>query len=100
MISIIIGTEDTLAPKAAKAGIPFVAIGNKNQQEAEDRILQVCKKHAIDLIVLARYMRILTPSFVWRYPNRIINIHPSLLPAFRAHRHTRRPLRGGQRLWA
>ena len=36
----------------------------------------------IDLIVLARYMRILTPNFVWRYPNRIINIHPSLLPAF------------------
>ena len=36
----------------------------------------------IDLIVFTRYMRILTPNFVWRYPNRIINIHPSLLPAF------------------
>jgi len=34
------------------------------------------------LIVLARYMKILSPNFVWRYPNRIINIHPSLLPAF------------------
>jgi formyltetrahydrofolate deformylase len=36
----------------------------------------------VDLIVLGRYMRILTPNFVWRYPDRIINIHPSLLPAF------------------
>ena len=34
------------------------------------------------LVVLARYMRIMTPNFVWRYPHRIINIHPSLLPAF------------------
>ena len=42
----------------------------------------MCKKHDIDLIVLARYMRILSPNFVWRFPNRIINIHPSLLPAF------------------
>ena len=81
-ISIIIGTEDALAPMAAKAGIPFVVIGDKNQYEAEEKILQTCKEHDINLIVLARYMRILTPSFVWRYPNRIINIHPSLLPAF------------------
>lgn len=81
-ISIIIGTEDTLAPMAVKAGIPFVVIRDKNQYEAEEKILQACKEHDINLIVLARYMRILTPSFVWRYPNRIINIHPSLLPAF------------------
>jgi len=39
-------------------------------------------KYNIDLIILARYMRILTPNFVWRYPHKIINIHPSLLPAF------------------
>ena len=44
--------------------------------------LQLVDQFDIDLIVLARYMRILTPNFVWRYPNRIINIHPSLLPAF------------------
>src|SRR5437867_1355301 len=40
------------------------------------------KKYDVDLIVLARYMKVLSPNFVWRYPNRIINIHPSLLPAF------------------
>src|SRR5207248_8246929 len=46
------------------------------------RILALTKQYDVDLIVLARYMRILSPNFVWRYPNRIINIHPSLLPAF------------------
>ncbi len=61
---------------------PFVVIDERNQKKAETKILQVCKKYDIDLIVLARYMRILSPNFVWRFPNRIINIHPSLLPAF------------------
>ena len=81
-ISVIIGTEKTLEPMAKKAKIPFVAIEEKNQEKAEAKIIEVCKKYDIDLIALARYMRILTPNFVWRYPNRIINIHPSLLPAF------------------
>ncbi|AFS80107.1 formyl transferase domain-containing protein [Candidatus Nitrosopumilus koreensis AR1] len=81
-ISVIIGTEKTLVPLAKKAKIPFVAVEEKNQQKAEEKIIQICKKYDIDLIALARYMRILSPNFVWRYPNRIINIHPSLLPAF------------------
>ena len=81
-ISVIVGTEKTLSSIAKKAKIPFVMINERNQDKAETKILQVCKKYDIDLIVLARYMRILSPNFVWRYPNRIINIHPSLLPAF------------------
>ena len=81
-ISVIIGTEKTLEPLANKAKIPFVAVEEKNQQKAEEKIIQICKRYNIDLISLARYMRILSPNFVWRYPNRIINIHPSLLPAF------------------
>ena len=81
-ISVIIGTEKTLEPLAKKAKIPFVIINDKNQQKAEEKIIEICKKYNIDLISLARYMRILSPNFVWRYPNRIINIHPSLLPAF------------------
>ena len=81
-ISVIIGTENTLEPLARKAKIPFVLVEEKNQQKAEEEILVICKKYNIDLISLARYMRILSPNFVWRFPNRIINIHPSLLPAF------------------
>jgi len=81
-ISVIIGTEKILEPLAKKAKIPFVVVDEKNQQKAETKIIDICKKYNIDLISLARYMRILSPNFVWRYPNRIINIHPSLLPAF------------------
>ena len=81
-ISVIIGTEKALEPIAKKAKIPFVKVEEKNQTKAEEKIIQICKKYNIDLISLARYMRILSPNFVWRYPNRIINIHPSLLPAF------------------
>lgn len=81
-ISVIVGTEKTLEPLAKKAGIPFVLVDEKEQQKAEDHLIDVTKKYDIDLVVLARYMRIMTPNFVWRYPHRIINIHPSLLPAF------------------
>ena len=81
-ITIIIGTEKTLGSLAKKAKIPFVVVQEKDQQKAEAKIIEICKKYEIDLISLARYMRILSPNFVWRYPNRIINIHPALLPAF------------------
>ena len=81
-ISVIIGTENTLSKLAKKAKIPFVLVNEKDQASAEEKIILISKKYNVDLIVLARYMRILSPNFVWRYPNRIINIHPSLLPAF------------------
>ncbi len=81
-ISVIVGTKKILASVAKKVKIPFVVVDDRNQEKAEEKLLKVCKKFEVDLIVLARYMRILSPNFVWRYPNRIINIHPSLLPAF------------------
>jgi len=81
-IVVLIGTENALMPIAKKVNIPFVLIDEKDQSKAEENIISVIKKFDVDLIVLARYMRILSPNFVWRYPNRIINIHPSLLPAF------------------
>lgn len=82
LISVIVGTQRTLEPLAKKARIPFVLVDEKDQQKAEDRLVEITKRYDIDLVVLARYMRIMTPNFVWRYPHRIINIHPSLLPAF------------------
>ncbi|MFL6320157.1 MAG: formyltetrahydrofolate deformylase [Nitrososphaeraceae archaeon] len=81
-IEVIIGTDNTLQSIAANSEIPFYTVSNIDQLEAETNILQLIEKYNIDVIVLARYMRVLTPNFVWRYPNRIINIHPSLLPAF------------------
>lgn len=64
--------------------IPFyflpVEPGNKPQQEA--RLTQIVEGNKCDLIVLARYMQILSPGFVERYPGRILNIHHSFLPAF------------------
>ena len=81
-IVVLVGTENTLSSLAKKVKIPFVLIDEKDQLKAEEKIISTIKKFDVDLIVLARYMRILSPNFVWRYPNRIINIHPSLLPAF------------------
>lgn len=81
-ISVIVGTERSLEAMARKAKIPFVVVEEKDQHEAEQHLIDITKKYDIDLVVLARYMRIMTPNFVWRYPHRIINIHPSLLPAF------------------
>ena len=81
-IVVVVGTENTLLPLTKKAKIPFVLVDEKDQSKAEEKIISIIKKFEVDLIVLARYMRILSPNFVWRYPNRVINIHPSLLPAF------------------
>ena len=81
-LAVVVGSEPSLKPIADAAGIPFHSVTHIDQAEAERNILQLIEKYNVDVIVLARYMRILTPNFVWRYPNRVINIHPSLLPAF------------------
>jgi formyltetrahydrofolate deformylase len=81
-IPLIIGSSNNLKSIAKKYNIPFYLIDHKDQTEAERQILKLFEEYNIDMVILARYMRILTPNFVWRYPNKIINIHPSLLPAF------------------
>jgi formyltetrahydrofolate deformylase len=81
-IPLIIGSSNSLKPIAEKLKVPFYLIDHKDQTEAERQILKLFEEYNIDMVILARYMRILTPNFVWRYPNKIINIHPSLLPAF------------------
>ncbi len=81
-VAVVVGTEATLGSACKRARIPFVTVKEKDQAKAEQKMLAICTKYDIDVIVLARYMRILSPNFVWRYPHRIINIHPSLLPAF------------------
>lgn len=81
-IPLIVGSEKTLKPMANKYNIPFIAVSHADQADAEVRMLKLLERFNIDFVALARYMRILSPNFVWRYPTRIINIHPSLLPAF------------------
>jgi formyltetrahydrofolate deformylase len=59
-----------------------VVVPWQDRVTAEQEALRVLEEHEIDFVVLARFMKILSPNFVWRYKNKIINIHPSLLPSF------------------
>ena len=79
---VIIGNRPNLAPLAKKAKLPFLHVPFNDRATAEQQVLQLLEKHEVDFIVLARFMKILSPNFVWRWKNKIINIHPSLLPAF------------------
>ena len=79
---VVIGNRRDLEPVVVKAGLPFVYVPWNARARAEKRALAVLKRHEVDFVVLARFMKILSPDFVWRYKNKIINIHPSLLPSF------------------
>jgi phosphoribosylglycinamide formyltransferase-1 len=85
-IAVVLSNRDG-APgidKANQRGITTKVIPSKGlEREAFDRqVVAVLNEHKIDLICLAGYMRLLSPYFVAAFPNRILNIHPSLLPAF------------------
>ena len=80
--ALTIGNHADFAPLAKKAKLPFVHIPWNDRARAEARALQLLDEHRIDFVVLARFMKILSPNFVWRYKNKIINMHPSLLPSF------------------
>ena len=83
-IPLVISNHDNLRDDVATFGIPYhylpVEKGKRAEQEAAIRALLV--EHDVDLVVLARYMQILSGDFIEEYPNRIINIHHSFLPAF------------------
>jgi formyltetrahydrofolate deformylase len=83
-IPFILSNHDTLEPVARRFDIPFYVIPNTPERKsaAEEAIHSLISDHQIDLIVLARYMQVLSADFVHRFPNRIINIHHSFLPAF------------------
>jgi formyltetrahydrofolate deformylase len=80
----VISNHPDLAPKVEAHGIPFhhlpITVGSKVEQEA--KIEGLLREHQIDLVVLARYMQILSPRFLDSYGKPIINIHHSFLPAF------------------
>lgn len=83
-IPLVVSNHPDLAPRAETYGIPFyhLPVTPESKEEQESQVRELLADHAIDFIVLARYMQILTPDFVNAYPNRIINIHHSFLPAF------------------
>ena len=88
---LIVNKKDAYAIKRAKKhNIPYYLIESKNKErdEFDLEILNILEKNEIDVVALAGFMRILSPNFVKEYRNRIINIHPSLLPLFPgAHAH-------------
>jgi len=83
-IKAVVANHETLGPLVQQFGIPFHCISHKDldRVEHETRIMEAVDSYAPEYIVLAKYMRILTPSFVARYQDRVINIHHSFLPAF------------------
>ncbi len=80
----VVSNYDILKPLVDKFDIPFHCVSHEglSREEHEERILEILSSYDADFIVLAKYMRILTPGFVKRYKNKIINIHHSFLPAF------------------
>lgn len=83
-IPLIVSNHTALKKVADSFGIPFFHfdINAANKVEQEQAQIALVKDHQADFVVLARYMQILTPAFINQYPNRIINIHHSFLPAF------------------
>lgn len=84
-IPLIISNHNDLEYIGKNFNVPFyhVPIDPNNKIMGEEEQLRLLKEHNIDFIVLARYMQILPKSFVEKYPNKIINIHHSFLPAFK-----------------
>ena len=83
-IPLIISNHPDLEETAKRFDIPYhyISITKETKEEQEEKQLQLLSDHHIEFVVLARYMQILSENFIAYYPNRIINIHHSFLPAF------------------
>ncbi|GAB3778357.1 formyltetrahydrofolate deformylase [Spirosoma horti] len=83
-ILAVVSNYNSLQPLVSKFGIPFHYISHEDRtrEEHEEAILRTMAIYEPEYVVLAKYMRVLTAGFVNRFPNRIINIHHSFLPAF------------------
>jgi formyltetrahydrofolate deformylase len=83
-IKLVVSNHPDLGEVAAHFGVPFheIPVSPGSKAEAEARALQLLEENAIDLVVFARYMQVVSPAFTERYRARIINIHHSFLPAF------------------
>ncbi len=83
-IPLVVSNHPDLAGRVEAYGIPFfhLPVTKETRAEQEDQMLGLLSEHGVDFVVLARYMQILSPKFVQAYPDRVLNIHHSFLPAF------------------
>ena len=83
-ITAIISNRDSLKNLVEKFNIPFEYVSHENlsREDHEDLVIKAIKKYKHEYIVLAKYMRILTPTFIRTFPKQVLNIHHSFLPAF------------------
>lgn len=83
-VEMIISNHDKLRPIAAMFGVPFhyLPVTKETKLAQETAVIALLEAHKIDLVVMARYMQILSANFINHFPERIINIHHSFLPAF------------------
>jgi formyltetrahydrofolate deformylase len=89
-VPLVVGNHPDLSPLATAHGVPFehVPAGSDalSEEQAEGHLLDLIDSHRIDFVVLARYMRILSPAICAKLAGRVINIHHSFLPSFRGAR--------------
>ncbi len=83
-IALVVSNHDDLRPMAEAAGLPYlhIPVSAETKDSAEQQLLDLVEEHRIDLVVLARYMQILSDEVCARLAGRIINIHHSFLPSF------------------
>jgi phosphoribosylglycinamide formyltransferase-1 len=71
--------------RARTAGVPAAVVDHRayaGREPFEDALVDVLRRHEVDLVALAGFMRLLTPHFLRQFPDRVVNIHPALLPSF------------------
>ena len=100
----VVVCDNPVAPAlalAARRGLPAILIERKDfarRRDFEEALVRVMKEHEVGLVVLAGFMRLLGPAFLEAFPGRVINIHPSLLPAFRGLEAQRKALDHGVKI--
>lgn len=84
-ITMVVSNHPDLEEVAQQFRVPYfyIPVEKGKKEEAEARAMELLRQHQVDLVVLARYMQILSAKFTESYPNRIINIHHGFLPAFK-----------------
>jgi formyltetrahydrofolate deformylase len=87
-ISLVVSDYPDLEPVATQAGVPFhhLPISPGDERGQEQRLTELLERSGIDLVVLARYMKVLSPAFIEAFDERVINIHHGFLPAFKGSR--------------